>query len=358
MEAGPPTSTLSARPPVPFEIRPALPGDEEQLLDVARHLDSVNLPDDRESVVEIVDQSYKSFTGAITDPKRRQYVFVLIDREKQRIVGTSMILAQLGRRDAPYIYFDVIDEEKYSATIDKHFHHTVLRIGYSYEGPTEIGGLVMMPEYRRGNHRLGTLISYVRFLYLASHRELFQDEILAELLPPLEPDGTSHLWEALGRHFTGLSYGEADFLSKKNKEFIKGLFPEGTIYASLLSKEAQSVIGKTGAQTRGVEKLLCRIGFRYADRVDPFDGGPHYTAKMDEISLTQATERTVAGEPFTEERGDRKGIVAVESKEHPYFRAMMTAIRKSGRRGYDVAEPTYRDLGLHQDAPITVLPLE
>ena len=34
------------------------------------------------------------------------------------------------------------------------------------------------------------------------------------------------------------------------------------------------MIGEVGAQTRGVEKLLRRIGFRYAERVDPFDGGP------------------------------------------------------------------------------------
>ena len=45
------------------------------------------------------------------------------------------------------------------------------------------------------------------------------------------------------------------------------------------------MIGKVGAQTRGVEKLLRRIGFRYADRVDPFDGGPHFTARMEEIAL-------------------------------------------------------------------------
>src|SRR5947208_894956 len=123
---------------VAYEIRAALPGDEEQLLRVARHLNSVNLPDDRASIDEIVAHSYKSFTGEITDQRLRQFVFVLIDRQKEQIVGTSMIFAQLGRRGAPYIYFDVLSEEKYSATIDKHFHHTVLRIGYSDNGPTEI----------------------------------------------------------------------------------------------------------------------------------------------------------------------------------------------------------------------------
>src|SRR6185436_9078455 len=279
---------------VGYEIRAALPGDEEQLLDVARHLDSVNLPDDKDSIHEIVDHSYRNFTGEVQNPRLRTFVFVLIDREKQRIIGTSMIIAQLGRRGAPYIYLDVLDEEKYSATIDRHFQHTVLRIGYSYNGPTEIGGLVLMPEYRKATEKLGLMISYIRFLYLAAHKDQFQNEVLAELLPPLEPDGTSHLWEALGRRFTDMSYAEADFLSKKNKEFIKSLFPEGVIYGTVLSKEAQSVIGKTGNQTRGVEKLLRLIAFRYAHRVDPFDGGPHDTAPMHEISLVENTGRTKA----------------------------------------------------------------
>ena len=343
---------------VAYEIRAALPGDEEKLLDVARHLDSVNLPEDRETIHEIIDTSYRSFTGEIQNPRLRQYVFVLIDRAKDAIIGTSMVIAQLGRRGTPYIYFDVIDEEKYSATIDKHFHHTVLRIGYSYNGPTEIGGLVLVPEYRRAHERLGTMISYVRFLYLAARPDLFQEEILAELLPPLEPDGTSHLWEALGRRFTDMSYAEADFLSKKNKEFIKGLFPEGVIYATVLPPEAQSVIGKVGAQTRGVEKLLRRIGFRYAHRVDPFDGGPHFTARTDEISLIADTRRTKADRPMTPGPADKRALVAVELSEPPFLRATMTRIRDDGPRGVAVAEEVWELFKLHHSSPLIVLPIE
>jgi arginine N-succinyltransferase len=343
---------------ISFEIRAALPGDEEQLLDVARHLNSVNLPNDRDSIHEIVDASNKSFTGQIADHRLRQYVFVLIDRKKDLIVGTSMIFAQLGRRGVPYIFFDVLDEEKYSATIDKHFHHTVLRIGYSYNGPTEIGGLVLMPEYRLSEKRLGTMISYVRFLYLAAHANLFQDEVLAELLPPLEPDGTSHLWEALGRRFTGMSYAEADRLSKKNKEFIKALFPEGVIYATVLSADAQAVIGKTGAQTRGVEKLLRRIGFRYAHRVDPFDGGPHFTARMDEISLVADTRRSKADRPMTPGPNDKRALLAVEFSQPPFFRAVMAQVRDEGIRGFAVETDAWEVLKLHHSSPLMVLPIE
>lgn len=343
---------------VPFEIRAVGPGDEEQLLHVARHLNSVNLPDDRATIEEIVDTSHRSFTGQITDPRLRQYVFALVDLEKAHIVGTSMIIAQLGRRGVPYIYFDVLDEEKYSSTIDKHFHHTVLRIGYSYKGPTEIGGLVLMPEYRLRPERLGTMISYVRFMYLSAYAPLFQEEILAELMPPLEPDGTSHLWEAVGRHFTDMSYADADKLSKRNKEFIKALFPEGVIYASVLPKAAQEVIGKVGAQTRGVEKLLRRIGFRYAHRVDPFDGGPHFTARMDEITLVADTRKTRADRPLSPAPTDKKAIIAVALPEAPFFRAVMAHVRDDGARGFAVEDDAWEHLKLRHLSPLVVLPVE
>jgi arginine N-succinyltransferase len=349
-----------------YEIRALLPGDEEQLYRVATHLDSVNLPADRERIEEIVDLSFRSFTGAIKKTNEREYVFVLLDREKEHIIGTSMIIAQLGRRGAPYIYFDVIDEEKYSATIDKHFNHELLRIGYSYDGPTEIGGLVMDPAYRTAPERLGSLISYVRFLFMAMHLDLFQDEVVAELLPPLETDGTSHLWEALGRKFTDMSYAEADLLSKKNKEFIKQLFPDGVVYAALLPKEAQDVIGKVGSKTRGVEKMLRRIGFRYAHRVDPFDGGPHFSAQMEDIQPVRDAKRAIVAPPLAASdvpahdvpgtQGVRRALVAIEFDVPPFFRAVPAFARLEGDR-VRVDEATMLHLGLDEGRAVAVLPL-
>ena len=343
---------------LPYEIRGAVLSDEDQLLAVARHLNTVNLPDDRGAIQTLLEQAHKSFTGAIKDPKRREYVFVLVDTTKNVIVGTSMVIAQLGRKDAPYIYFDVIDEERYSATLDRHFKHTTLNIGYSYNGPTEIGGLILTPEYRKATERLGQFVSYVRFLYIRMHRDLFRDEVLAELLPPLEPDGTSHLWDAVGFHFTGLSYAEADRLSKQNKEFIRGLFPEGPIYATLLSTKAQEVIGKVGTQTRGVEKMLRRIGFRYAERVDPFDGGPHFTALTDEVTLVQrahtARITSVSKEPIVKNRS----LVAIETKEAPYFRCVLAACASHADDAVVLCEDTAAHLGIGVGDEVWVLPLD
>ncbi len=352
--------------PWPFEIRGATCDDEDQLLEVAGHLNTVNLPADRAEIRGILEHAHKSFSGAIKEPRRREYVFVLVDLERDRIVGTSMIVGQLGRRDAPYIYVDVSGEERYSATLDKHFHHVVLKIGYSFNGPTEIGGLIVSPEYRKRPERLGLMISYVRFLFIKMHREWFKDELLAELLPPLEPDGTSHLWDALGRKFTGMTYADADRLSKKNKEFIKALFPEGAVYASLLPVQAQGVIGKVGAQTRGVEKMLRRVGFRYAHRVDPFDGGPHFTAQTDDVTLVARSHPTkVARFLAPAEHPKTRALVAVEVDEPPFFRCLWAPWRSAaegrassaGSRGEMSREAASR-LGIAEGSDAWVLPVD
>jgi arginine N-succinyltransferase len=343
-----------------YEIRGSLVDDESQILRISRHLNTVNLPEEEEGVRQILDASFKSFTHVTKDPSRRQYVFVLVDRVTEQILGTSMVFAQLGRKDAPYIYLDVIDEERYSQTLDKHFEHTTLKIGYSYNGPTEIGGLVLDPAYRRVPERLGTFLSYVRFLFIKMHREWFRDEVLAELLPPLEKDGTSHLWDAVGSHFIGMTYAEADKLSRKNKEFIRGLFPEGAIYASLLPKDAQSVIGKVGLQTRGVEKLLRRIGFRYAHRVDPFDGGPHFTALTDEVTLVAHSSRLRVAEALRmPSLGVRKrAVVATEPHGPPYFRSFLAAYEARPDESCALSGDVLDALGVGVGDQIWVLPLE
>jgi arginine N-succinyltransferase len=336
-----------------FEIRAATREHHESLCALARFLDTVNLPDDPAALMELLHVSERSFRGEISDPRRREYVFVLWDRAANQAIGTSMVIGQLGRRDAPYIYFDVRKEEKYSATLDRHFVHTLLTSCYSYDGPTEIGGLVVHPEYRRRAERLGTFISYVRFLFIAMRREDMRGEVLAELLPPLEPDGTSHLWEAIGRRFTGLTYREADRLSKSNKEFIRGLFPDH-VYATVLSDDAQRVIGQVGAQTRGVEKMLRRIGFHYAERVDPFDGGPHFLALTDDITLLRRSAE-VAVETVGEPPAPPSMLVARQTAISPFFVAVAGAPAAGG--GVHLPPSSAERLGVRVGDRVWTLPM-
>src|SRR5262249_26958721 len=128
-----------------FILREVFPEDLDDLAQVAAHLDTVNLPDDRAVLEKLIDQSRRSFNGQL-DIFKREYLFVLLDDEQKHVIGTSMIHAQHGTRRAPHIFFDVLSDERYSESLDRHFIHKVLRIGYNYNGPTEIGGLVVTPE--------------------------------------------------------------------------------------------------------------------------------------------------------------------------------------------------------------------
>lgn len=288
------------------------------MLAVAEHLDTVNLPHDRDVINGILDRSERSFSGELP-VSEREFVFVLEDLTKKTIIGTSMVYAQHGTKRAPHIFFRVENDERYSVTLDRYMVHRTLRIGYNYNGPTEIGGLILLPEYRRSPLALGKALSYVRFMFMRMHRDFFRDQVLSELLPPLEPDGTSKLWKALGKRFTGLTYQEADRLSKENKEFIHALFPDDPIHTELLPDDVQAIIGQVGEETKAVEKMLRRIGFEYAQQIDPFDGGPHFVANTDSITVVRDTEEVEVSRDTDGKR--RWAILGVETPTRPQFRA-------------------------------------
>jgi arginine N-succinyltransferase len=296
-------------------IRDVQKSDLPGLKRLAGELDTVNLPNDEKELTSIIEKSARSFDGRIRSPFEREYLFVMEEMKSGKVVGSSLIIAQHGTRDAPHIFFDVYEKEHYSHSVDKHFRHRVLSIGYNFDGPTEIGGLVVDPAFR-GQGKPGKQLSYVRFLYVAMHRARFRDRILVELLPRLEEDGRSPLWEALGRKFTGLSYQEADRLSRENKEFIQQLFPPGEIYATIFTQKIQDAIGEVGPETAGAKNMLTQIGFRYDERIDPFDGGPHFSAPTELIEPIRQFRRgklsatRLIGEPGAGEAEER--LVSVE----------------------------------------------
>jgi arginine N-succinyltransferase len=315
-------------------IREVQPKDIDALCALSVHLDSVNLPHDKRSLKSILRRSRESFSGKIEDPFRREYLFVL-ELDDGSLAGTSMLFAQHGHPETPHSYFDVIPDERYSVTLDRHFRHICLRLGFSYRGPTEAGGLVLDPSLRgRG---LGKPLSFVRFLFIAMYRDRFRASVLAELMPPLTDDGRSELWDHLGRKFTDLDYKEADRLSQKNREFIVSLFPQSFVHASLLPAHVQALIGQVGDETKGVRRMLESIGFEYSDRIDPFDGGPHLEAPTDQITLVRNARsceleaQTV--DPATEREDLSRVLIATGTRDGPTrFRATEAWVRLSGDR--------------------------
>ena len=54
---------------------------------------------------------------------------------------------------------------------------------------------------------------------MAMHPECFEDEVLAEMMPPLTADKESLFWECYGRRVTGLSFREAINLVRKTRVY-------------------------------------------------------------------------------------------------------------------------------------------
>lgn len=265
-----------------FVIRAVHRDDLNQLFELAKQFNLLNLPGDKKVLAEKIDRSERSFAGEL--PKHKsEYVFVLEDVEENQIVGSSLVLAKHGSDEIPHSFFKILKRSHFSQDLGIGFIHQVLRFQLDNDGPTEIGGLLVDKSYRRRPERLGKQISLARFLYVGLHPERFEDRILCELTPPLTEEGRSEFWEALGRRFTGLNYQEADLLSQSHKEFIESLFPEDDIYLTLLDSKARTVLGRVGESTKPAQHLLESIGFEYLEEVDPFDGGPHYGCNTQEI---------------------------------------------------------------------------
>lgn len=270
-----------------FLLREVKREDLKRICDLAETFSLINLPSDERVLGEKIERSLRSFKGEASSLEDSEFFFVIEDTEKKKVVGTSLILSKHGTEDFPHTYFDVRNKEKYSKELGIGFIHQVLKLCHDPDGPTEIGGLLVDDRYRGRPEKIGKQISLVRFLYMAMFPNRFENRILCELTPPLSPEGRSEFWEALGRKFTGLPYLEADYLSRHNKEFIKTLFPDEEIYTCLLDARARYVIGRVGLSTMPAKHLLESIGFKYLNQIDPFDGGPHYGAAMQDVTLVK-----------------------------------------------------------------------
>ena len=323
-----------------FKLRNVCEQDLENLFELSQLVTFINLPPDRDIILEKIRSSERAFEKPDEELSNNYYFFVLEDLERSKVIGASLIHAQHGTEDEPHYYFKVGQEHKFSTTINTGFIHGTLKLGLDTDGPTEIGGLILDPSYRGNPQKLGKQLSFIRFLYMGLYPHLFKQQVHSELMPPFDREGKSPLWEAIGRRFLNMEYIDADVLSRNNKEFILSLFPSDTIYETLLPMEARHAIGKVGEDTKPVKKMLEAIGFKYINEVDPFDGGPHYRAKLKDIKPVRdlKTVKIIRGKPQKSQSylvklalpgsefsaakfdGELKGdILTIQSEQMDYF---------------------------------------
>jgi arginine N-succinyltransferase len=323
-----------------FLIRQARPSDTDILLKLARMVHFINLPADKEVIAEKIGRAQQSFEAARqggayeSSPGRPPlYMFVMEESSTGNALGTSSIIAKMGTKGNPNIGMQLRRRELFSRDLQQGVTHVTAQLVLDEDGPTEIGGLIVIPSYRGHPEKLGMQLSLVRFHYIGLHRRLFEERLLAEMMGALTPEGGNTLWEYFGRRFINLSYTEADRFCAYSREFMTSLLPREEIYLTLLPPEARALIGQVGPETRPARAMLEKLGFRYHDRCDPFDGGPHLQAQTADVQLVRDTRRTRLLAGAAGERGGSFGFVSFEAElaetGEREFRALYTRFEES-----------------------------
>jgi arginine N-succinyltransferase len=309
-----------------FLIREARMGDASQLLGLARELDSINLPGNSRDLREALERSIRSFRGRVRAHARAVYIFCAEEIASGRVVAASMIIGKHGTPEAPHYYLEMGSDERYSHTLRRMFRHPYVRLRYSMDGPTEIGGLIVTHAMRGHPERVGKQVSWIRFLYIAKHRARFETQVLAEMLAPMIEDHNNIFWEHFGRSMTGLSFRKADVLSTQDKEFIRALFPETPLYTFLLPEGVRASLGAVGENSRGAVRLLEQAGMRFLNHIDPFDGGPYYGAPTEELRPVKEFRTCVGveGAPAAE----RVHLCMIATDGDRGFRAVLAAAER------------------------------
>jgi arginine N-succinyltransferase len=354
-----------------FVIRRAKMDDLDILIKLAKMVHFINLPADKDIIAEKIRRSRASFRAvhdemdvpAPTDDRSAVgasplFMFTIADASTGNTIGASMIVARMGGPGRPNISFELTKKHFFSEDLSQGTAHMVATLYLDESGPTEIGGLILGPSSRRHPARLGKQISLIRFHYIGLHRRRFADRVLAEMMAPITPDGRNTLWEYLGRRFINLSYTEADKFCQRSREFMTSLLPREPIYLSLLPPEARKLVAQVGPDTVPAKKMLEDLGFRYIDRIDPFDGGPHLEALTDQIPIVRHTHTVSFGGEAGEDEWDAAGFVSVDHEDGD-FRAVHTPFKRDHQaNAILLPRDIISTLEIRDDVTLGVTPLD
>ncbi|WP_084418449.1 arginine N-succinyltransferase [Henriciella litoralis] len=257
-----------------YVMRPARLDDFDSLMTLAEESGPgfTSLPVHEGIIRERLEKSEKAFSGKLDQPQYGKYLMMMIDHETGEVGGCSAVKAGVGI-EQPFFNYRVITLAQASQAADRRFDMDALVLTNEFVGYTEVGTLFLRQSHRGGG--AGRLAAQSRYLLMACEPERFGDMVLAELRGVVDAKGQTPFWDAIGRHFFGMEFAEADILSAvSDNQFILDLMPKYPIYVDLLPPEAREVIGRCHADGVGALKLLEWEGFRFERTVDIFDGGP------------------------------------------------------------------------------------
>jgi arginine N-succinyltransferase len=310
---------------------------------------------------QAVRPTEKSRSGSAYAGRSDMFMFSVLDLTSEgapSVIGTSQLMSHMGGPGDPNWGMRVREKTFYNKSLRFGTTHTVGQLEGDESGPTELGGLILDPGFRGNKLRPGRLISFVRFHLIGLFRDLFAERVLAEMSGPVSSDGDNAFWDAFGRKFVPVKYGEADRFCQHNRDFIYDLLPKEEIYLTLLPMEVVNAVGVVGPETRPAQKLLENLGFQYKGVVDPFDGGPHMEAVTSEISLVKATRRGIVGKPLTATKLAIRAIISTLNRDGDFAAVECNAeIPTDPKDPVRIEQAAMQALGLQPGEAIGLTPL-
>jgi arginine N-succinyltransferase len=241
----------------------------------------------KDQLAERVELSNFAFTRKTEKASGEPYVLVMEDVSHGKLVGLSCIFSKTGGFEPFYSYRRVV-ESHYCELLGTTQQVESLQLEKIHDGPTEIGSLFLLPDYRGAGR--GRLLSLARFAFMAAHPKRFSESVIAEMRGVMSDSGECPFWEAIGRHFFQMDFPQADSLSTINKRFIEDLMPRYPIYTNLLPESARAILSQVHPQTIPALAMLQAEGFMIDNLIDIFDGGPVVRCQRDEIGAVKRTQ--------------------------------------------------------------------
>ena len=235
-------------------------------------------------------------------------IYFLVLEEENQVIGTAGIFTNLGS-EHPFYSYRLSRLTRESPELNIRSDVEILSLVNDYHGYSEIGTLFLDPAWRGGGR--GRLMSFSRFMLMAAHPDRFNTNVLAEIRGWSDSDERFPFWEAIGQKFFKMGFVEADKRSTIDTRFIADLMPKHPIYVSLLSEEAQRIIGVPHTLSKPAMELLESQGFRYRKCMDILDAGPSIEAVLSEIeTVRNSFMATVAVDDAAADVDGQKWLVA------------------------------------------------
>lgn len=305
-----------------FVLRPAAMGDLPQVERIAEAslVGITSLPTDRETLRRRIRASVDSLAADVSFHGEESYFFVLEDTARGEIAGVSGIVASAGFNEPFFSYRnETIVHAAPELGIVNRVH--ALSLCHDLTGQTLLISYYVKPELEFT--AWSDLLSRGRFLFMASHRHRFADQVVSEIVGVTGEDGDSPFWDSVGRRFLGIDYQTAErHCGILGRSFIAELIPQHPIYVPLLSETAQASIGQVNPAHEVAFEILTREGFEPDNYIDVFDGGPTVLAATGQIR-TVAGSRALRARAGTQRKG---GQHLVANTATSGFRATVTPL--------------------------------